>query len=145
MENKDLRFLVGGDDKYVLNSIGVCLDDFRPECQIKYGTNEKEVVGLISEINPNMIILNHDLGPSTDGPVIKVLDDHFNHSMDGFVLIKKIREIKSDVPILLLSVYSLEYLMGTNKLDDRTSFLQKPADVDALKAVVNKYLPSASD
>jgi len=94
------------------------------EYQIYYGANEREMMALVLENKPHIII--------TDQMPIR----------NDFNALKRIREIQKEVPIILTSFTPSEELIAYADSINRynLTFLPKPINFVRLKSEVNKCL-----
>ncbi|RXJ60524.1 HD domain-containing phosphohydrolase [Candidatus Marinarcus aquaticus] len=62
-------------------------------------------------------------------------------NMNGFEMLKAIREIRSDVPAIILSAYSQsDFIRKANEIDSINEYLIKPVDISLLLNKINKII-----
>jgi len=121
IKNKNLRFLIVDDDKYVATSLEAVLDTFHPGCEIDYGANGKDMIDLVSKNEYDAILMENKM------PV-----------MDGIKALETIRMSGNQTPAILISRDPTpEYAKNPA---NRVAYLLKPADIIVLEAEIDKCL-----
>lgn len=70
-----------------------------------------------------------------------IITDIVMPGVDGFALVTRIRQKWPNMPIVLISGYTVEYAAAA--LDGSTEFLPKPIDPTMLVATVQRLLPAS--
>lgn len=67
-------------------------------------------------------------------------------NMNGFEMLKSIREIRNDVPAIILSAYSQsDFIRQANEIDFINEYLIKPVDISLLLSKINKTIQKVEE
>lgn len=67
-------------------------------------------------------------------------------NMNGFEMLKSIREIRNDVPAVILSAYSQsDFIRQANEIDSINEYLIKPVDISLLLSKINKTIQKVEE
>lgn len=68
-----------------------------------------------------------------------VISDIQMPDMDGFTMIRRIREFNSSVPILVISAFGEKDVMSKARAAGATEIIEKPFDREKLIGLINKF------
>lgn len=119
---KKIKIYIIDDNEFICDALNFFLDSF-------------SALEVIIFHNP-MLFLN-ELNPNLDGCLIV---DLFLPSMNGFELIKKIRQQNTNLKIILTSGYGATHVEKTALEAGANDFILKPFNIDALLRKIQTLL-----
>lgn len=121
LETKDISILIADDDENIRTSINSLLTSVG--YKVFEASNGEEAINIFSENKDNINLLILDV----------IMPD-----LNGFQVLEKIREIKEDIKVILISGYNIEMLEGIKTETKGEIFLQKPLSLSKLIETINK-------
>ncbi|MHB1239318.1 MAG: sigma-54-dependent transcriptional regulator [Gammaproteobacteria bacterium] len=78
-------------------------------------------------------------------PVVMVVSDVQMRPMDGHTLLRKIRALHANLPVVLMTAYGTIEKAVAAMRDGATDYLVKPFEADLLVELVSRYLPAVHE
>jgi YesN/AraC family two-component response regulator len=120
------KILVVDDDKRLRESIGMILDNYY---EVIFAENGNRCIELF-ETHNNISLLILD---------IKLPD------IDGIEVLRKIREKKRDIPVIIITAYGTKELLKDVISLGVSGYFDKPFNVNKLLDLINKFLSSKDE
>jgi len=99
-------------------------------CVLHFAVSGEEALRRLAEIHPELIVILSDINIP---------------GMDGLELLREIRSLRPELPVLMVTAYGDDDRKRRADELGAAAFLSKPVDFDQLKQHLIQLMPDASD